>query len=134
MILNPSPKKESESKDGISLVNIGCLLIIIIVAGFYFIAYFPGYLHYRKEVYCKDAESDAHNVLATLTAYFSDPDHEKIPTIEELQQNYRLMLNNPDVKITGQLPDLCVVIKDASARCPRGDEYVSCFDGIERWQ
>lgn len=127
-------EKYDSAGGGIALIVIACLFGLIMVMGILAAIAIPNFIAFRNKAYCSQVESDAYMVLSTLADYYSDPAHERIPTIKELEQDYGLTLSNPDVRITGQLPDLCVIVKDNSGRCPDGDRYIECFNSPGRWE
>lgn len=51
--------------------------------------------------YCRMAEQDAMNVMASLASYFSDPNNMRIPSIETLRRHadFSLIYDNPEPTI-----------------------------------
>ena len=116
------------------VVVIACVLGLIIIIGILAAIAVPNFIAYRNKAYCYQAETDAKNVLNVLEEYYADPAHKEIPTITELKENYGLTLYNSDIRITGELPDLCVEVADSSGRCPRGERYTECLESPARWE
>lgn len=127
-------EKYDSAGGGIVLAVIAGLFGIIMIMGILAAIAIPNFIAYKNKAYCSQVEADAKKVLSTLAAYYADPAHERIPTISELKQNYGLSLSNPDVRITGQLPNLCVIVTDNSNRCPNGDRYIDCLNSPGRWE
>ena len=69
-------------------------MVVIAIIGILAAIAIPNFLSYRNKAYCSRAETDAQNVLAALSGYFSNPYHESFPTIDELKSSENLLLNN----------------------------------------
>jgi hypothetical protein len=79
-------------------------------------------------------ESDAQNTLAAVSSYFADPDHTNLPTFDQLVEGEDLWTTFP-VKIEGDPnEEIIVTVIDDRDECPKGKEYVSSTEGINKWQ
>ena len=96
------------------------LMIVIAIIGILAAIAIPNFISYRNKAYCARAETDAQNVLAALSAYFSSPDHESIPTINELKSSEELLLNNnTETSYSSTGPDWAIVsVGDDNDKCP----------------
>jgi hypothetical protein len=78
---------------------------------------------YRNENYCKWAETDALNIAVTITEYFTDPEHNTLPTIggDSKYLGYTLYSKGGQniAWVTGDLEStITIVVQDGSGKCP----------------
>ena len=65
------------NKKGFTLIE---LMIVIAIIGILAAIAIPNFIEYRNKSYCSRAESDANNIAAALSDYFSIPNHTTLPT------------------------------------------------------
>jgi len=79
---------------------------------------------------CSNIESDAQNTLAALAAYFSEPDKDEVPTLQDLVRTENLILHKfSTVLIDGPRDRLRITVIDNKRKCPRGKKYVVDMGG-----
>jgi prepilin-type N-terminal cleavage/methylation domain-containing protein len=105
------------------------LMIVIAIIGILAAIAIPNFISYRDKAFCGEAEHDAQNTLAAVSAYFSEPDRTNTPTIANLQALENLSLNNPGVNIAEAAGVITVQVTDASARCPRAATFTATMGG-----
>jgi prepilin-type N-terminal cleavage/methylation domain-containing protein len=100
------------------------LMIVIAIIGILAAVAIPNFISYRNKSYCARVETDAQNVLAALSAYFSAPDHESIPTIDQLKNSEELILNNnSETTYSNTGSDWAIVaVGDDFDKCPYDKE------------
>jgi prepilin-type N-terminal cleavage/methylation domain-containing protein len=128
------------NKKGFTLIE---LMIVIAIIGILAAIAIPNFISYRDKAFCGQAEHDAQNTLAALSAYFSEPDRTTVPAgaagIAQLKSLESLSLNNADshvslVEAAGG-STITVTVTDGSTRCPRGTSYAATLGGAEgSWQ
>ena len=100
------------------------LMIVIAIIGILAAIAIPNFISYRNKAYCARAETDAQNVLASLSAYFSSPDHVSIPTIDDLKNSEELILNNnSETSYSNTGSDWAIIsVGDDNDKCPYDQE------------
>ena len=83
------------------------------------------YVHGPDHTYrCMNIETDAQNTLAALASYFSDPDKNELPTVQDLMRSEDLIIRkNSTVIIDGPRDEIRVTVIDNKNRCVRGNRY-----------
>ena len=83
---------------------------------------------------CQRMESDAHNTLAAVSSYFSNPDHSNLPSFDQLAEKEGLETTFP-VKLEGDpTEEIIATVIDHNDECPKGKKYVASNLGIDEWQ
>ncbi len=83
-----------------------------------------GYVTRPQTSKCIEFETNAHNTLAALAGYFSEPDKDAVPTLQDLINSEDLALYEySTVIIDGPKDKLRVTVIDSKNRCVRGNRY-----------
>jgi prepilin-type N-terminal cleavage/methylation domain-containing protein len=120
-------KLRGNNQKGFTLIE---LMIVIAIIGILAAIAIPNFIAYRDKAYCSRAEQDAQSVLAAMSSYFTDPEHQDTPSIADLQALESLTLNNANADLSENSATgvVTVVVTDESGRCPRETAY-SAFMG-----
>ena len=122
-------KFRKNDKKGFTLIE---LMIVIAIIGILAAIAIPNFIAYRNKAFCSKAETDAKNMLACLSDYFTEPEHTSLPLLSELA-GFEFSDNPAN---TGYLTcglfgvagdpnrTITAVVFDASNRCPRGSVYL----------
>jgi prepilin-type N-terminal cleavage/methylation domain-containing protein len=110
------------NKKGFTLIE---LMIVIAIIGILAAIAIPNFISYRDKAFCSKTETDAANILAALSSYFSEPQRTLLPTIDDLKASEDLALSNSTAAITETGGVFTVQVTDASGRCPRGTQYTA---------
>ena len=109
-------KLATKNSKGFTLIE---LMIVIAIIGILAAIAIPNFLRYRDKAYCAKSETDAQNVLAALSSYFSDPDNTAIPTLAQLTSLEELVLNNPNQTTIATSGNGAIIsVGDDTDRCP----------------
>jgi hypothetical protein len=109
---------------GLILGYIGTVIVTISIIAAVAI---PNFIAYHDKAFCSKTEAEAMNAMAVLADYFSDPNHDTLPTIEQLisdpEYGYS-PIGDVEVYISGDIEQIHVTAVDTSGRCSRGYQYV----------
>jgi prepilin-type N-terminal cleavage/methylation domain-containing protein len=123
------PRYRANAK-GFTLIE---LMIVIAIIGILAAIAIPNFISYRDKAFCGEAEHDAQNTLAALSAYFSEPDRTTVPNASQLIALENLTLNNAvgSVAINNAGNVITVAVTDDSGRCPRANVFTATMGGAE---
>jgi type IV pilus assembly protein PilA len=118
-------KLRGNNEKGFTLIE---LMIVIAIIGILAAIAIPNFIAYRNKSYCSRAESDGNGIAASISDYFSIPDHTTTPLIGQLNNNSGYTLSGKGTSINlgsveGADPtaNITIIVRDGSSRCP--DEY-----------
>ncbi len=112
-------KLRNTNEKGFTLIE---LMIVIAIIGILAAIAIPNFINYRNQGYCSAAERDAASVAAALGSYYSDPNNQEVPDLEDL---VGLSLSNGnELDLDGELNDgITITITDGTGLCPKGSSY-----------
>lgn len=105
----------------------GYIGAVIVTIGIVAAVAVPNYIAYKDKAFCSRAESEALHAMSAVSCYFADPEHETVPTIEQLASEPECEYfpgENVDVYISGNIEQIKITAVDTSGQCPRGQQYV----------
>jgi len=113
-------KLRGNNSKGFTLIE---LMIVIAIIGVLAAIAIPNFIAYRNKSYCNSAESDANNVAAAISDYFSIPEHTRLTTTAATSSYLGFILTNKGgqnlVAIAGAADDsIQVTVTEAAQRCP----------------
>ncbi len=104
--------KKKLNKKGFTLIE---LMIVIAIIGILAAIAIPNFIAYRNKSFCVRVETDATNIVASISDYFSIPTHNNIATGD---QAYAPAINSYTISATNPTLAITVTVTDASGRCP----------------
>jgi prepilin-type N-terminal cleavage/methylation domain-containing protein len=117
-IMNLQKLRENDSK-GFTLIE---LMIVIAIIGILAIIAIPNFVSYRDKVFCSAAESDANNIAAAISDYYSIPNRVNMvdpnPATPAPAGLGMTLSGNNTATIGGTLQQITISVTDASGRCP----------------
>ena len=100
------------NSQGFTLIE---LMIVIAIIGILAAIAIPNFIAYRNKAYCSRAESDANNIAAALSDYYSVPSHTTLITDDTAL--YTISDGN-SATISGNTDSITITVTDGSGNCP----------------
>ena len=101
------------NSQGFTLIE---LMIVIAIIGILAAIAIPNFIAYRNKAYCSRAESDANNIAAALSDYYSIPNHVTLET--DLTVLGAELTGNNSATISGSVDAITITVTDGSHNCP----------------
>ena len=104
--------KKKLNKKGFTLIE---LMIVIAIIGILAAIAIPNFIAYRNKSFCVRVETDATNIVSSISDYFSIPAHNDIATGD---QAFAPPINSYTISATNPIVAITVTVTDVSGRCP----------------
>ena len=135
IVKSPRNKSNKKGRPVGNLLRISNRLFIILITGAVLFSMFIPDLWQSSVTGCRSpcslVETDAQNTLAALASYFSEPENNEVPTLQDLIRTEALTLNKGStVIIDGPKDAIRVSVIDNKKKCPRGDIYEVYMGGL----
>jgi type II secretory pathway pseudopilin PulG len=96
-------------------------MIVIAIIGILAAIAIPNFIEYRNKSFCSRTESDANNIAAALSDYFSIPNHTRVPVVQTTAAAgvLRVQLSGLNAVTVGTVvTNIIISVRDGSNRCP----------------